>query len=279
VTCRQLPILFILLMSFLLPAHGEEGLFMQTVRLSHQRADNIVPLIRGLLPEGAAIEGRGDTVVIRARKADLPALAELVAELDTPLHQFEILVSTNPDVLRKKLPAPPPPPPPPEAGDNERITIRKPADREPGIRTYRTRGRKRAPDTYAVQVVENRWAMIRTGKAVPVASRQRNPDGTVTEVIEYRQLNSGLRLKPQLVGGKILLEIAPFEETESRRGGGRLQRHGAATTIAVQPGKWIAIGATSGTPRQVSSGKVYGTRREQPDDYDLFLRVDVIPGT
>ncbi len=278
-TLRRLPVLIFLLMAFALPANGEERLYVQTMRLTHQSADNIVPLVRGLLPKGAAIEGRGDTVVIRARKADLPALADLVAQLDTPLHQFEILVSTNPDVLRENLPAPPPPPSPSVAPSNDRITIRKPTDREPGIRTYRTRGRKLAPDTYAVQVVENRWAVIRTGKAVPVTSRQRNPDGTVTEVIEYRQLDSGLRLRPRLVGGKVLLEIEPFDETESRRGGGRLQRRGATTTVAVPPGEWIAIGAVSGTPRQRPAGKVYGTRRDHPDDYDLFVRVDVIPGT
>ncbi len=275
---KPLRLLCLLCLLLALPANAEEGLFMQTVRLSHQSADNIVPLVRGLLPKGAAIEGRGDTVVIRARKAELPALVELVAQLDTPLHQFEILVSTNPDVLRENLPAPPPPSPPAEPSD-DRITIRKPADREPGIRTYRTRGRKLAPDTYAVQVVENRWAVIRTGKAIPVASRQRNPDGTVTEIIEYRQLNSGLRLKPQLVGGKVLLEIVPFDESESRAGGGRLQRRGAATTVAVRPGEWIAIGAVSGTPRPRPAGKVYGTRRDHPDDYDLFVRIDVIPGT
>lgn len=278
-TGKPMLILAALLLALALPAQGEERLFMQTVRLSHQSADNIVTLMRGLLPAGAAIEGQGDTVVIRARKADLPSLVELVAQLDTPLHQFEIRVSTNPDVLRENLPAPPPPPPEAAQAEDDRIAIRKPADREPGIRTYRTRGRKLAPDTYTVQVLENRWATIRTGKAIPVASRQRNPDGTVTEVIEYRQLNSGLRLKPQLIGGKVLIAIVPFDESESRAGGGRLQQHGAATTVAVQPGEWIAIGAVSGSPRRIESGKVYGTRRAHPDDYDLFLRVDVIPGT
>ncbi len=253
-----------------------EPLSMQTVRLTHQPAENVLPLVQGVLPPGAAVEGRGDTIVIRARKADLPALVELVADLDTPLHQFEILVSTDPDVLQENLPKPPPPP---EAKTRyeERIRITKSGESRSSVKTYRTHGRKLAPGTYAIRVLEGKWATIKTGKTIPVASRRVNPDGTVTESIEYRQLNSGLRLKPRLVGGRIVMEIQPFDETESRTGGGRLQQHMASTTVAVTPGEWVALGAISGQPRRITQGKVYRTHREQPDDYDLFVKTEIVP--
>ncbi len=271
------PLILALLFALALPLAAAEKLYMQTIRLNHQPAENVLPLVRGLLPPGAAIEGRGDTVVIRARKGDLERLAELVAELDTPLHQFEIVVSLDPQVLRDNLPKPPPPP---EAavGYEERIKITKSGEPRSSIKTYRTRGRELAPNTYVVRVIEGKWATIKTGKSIPVGSRHVNPDGTVTESIEYRQLNSGLRVKPQLVGGKVLLEVVPFDETESSGGGGRPNSRGAATTASVNPGEWIALGAVSGQPRKVTAGKVYGTRRNRPDDYDLFLRVDIVPG-
>ncbi|HEB67623.1 MAG TPA: hypothetical protein ENI93_06730 [Gammaproteobacteria bacterium] len=257
-------------------AMSAEALTVQTVRLSHQPAENILPLVRGVLPPGAAVEGQGDTIVIRARKADLPALAELVAELDTPLHQFEILVSLDPAVLQSNLPKPPPAPEADTAYE-DRIRITKSGEPRSSVKTYRTRGRKLAPQTYAVRVLEGKWATIKTGKSIPVGSRRVNPDGTVTESIEYRQLDSGLRIRPRLVGGKVVLDIQPFDETESRSGGGRLQQHMASTTVSVAPGEWIALGAVSGQPRPVTRGKVYGTHREHPDDYDLFVKVDVVP--
>ena len=257
-------------------ALAAEGLFVQTVRLTHQPAENILPLVQGMLPPGAAVEGRGDTIVIRARKADLPALAELVADLDTPLHQFEILVSVDPAVLKENLPQPLPPPES-ETDYEERIRITKSGEPRSSVKTYRTHGRKLAPGTYAIRVLEGKWATIKTGKTIPVASRRVNPDGTVTESIEYRQLNRGLRLKPQLVGGKIVLAVQPFDETESRTGGGQLEHHMASTTVAVVPGEWVALGAVSGQPRPVTRGKVYSTHRQHPDDYDLFVKVEVVP--
>ena len=253
-----------------------EPLAVQSVRLTHQPAENILPLMRGVLMPDAAIEGKGDTIVIRARKSDLPALVERVAALDTPLHQFEILVSVDPAVLKENLPRLPPSPEA-ETGYEERIRITRPGEPRTSIKTYRTHGRKLAPGTYTLRVLEDKWATIKTGKTIPVANRRLNPDGTVTETIEYRQLNRGLRLKPQLVGGKIILAIQPFDESESRSGGGQLQHHMASTTVAVTPGEWVALGAVSGQPRQIGRDKIASTHREHPDDYDLFVKVEVVP--
>ena len=269
-------VLLVMLFTFGRAVGAAEPLAVQSVRLTHQPAENILPLMRGVLMPGAAIEGKGDAIVIRARKSDLPALVELVASLDTPLHQFEILVSVDPAVLKENLPTLPPSPEA-ETGYEERIRITRPGEPRTSIKTYRTHGRKLAPGTYAIRVLEDKWAVIKTGKTIPVASRRLNPDGTVTESIEYRQLNRGLRLKPQLVGGKIVLAIQPFDETESRSGGGQLQQHMASTTVAVSPGEWVALGAVSGQPRRIARGKIASTRRELPDDYDLFVKVEVVP--
>lgn len=190
---------------------------------------------------------------------------------------MQITVSVDPGVLQQT-------PTPPATVDNDtdadaddKIAIEKTPPQT--TRTWRTEGRQIAPGTQTIQVLEKNWAMIKTGQAVPVVSRTRNPDGTVTETITYRQLNRGLRIRPELNGQTVILEVQPFYEAESRSGGGRQVYFQAATTIRARLGQWLALAASSGKPlsRNAADQKSYRTKRQTGQDTALYLKIDLTP--
>lgn len=269
----------VLLLAALVPpgptALAAATLQVHTLQLQYQRAAEIIPLVQPFLPEHGVITGEGQELMIRTTPANLQEIEKLVRQLDTPLRQLQITVSVNPPGPQQNLPRNPATADVP-AADGERPA---PAGASGVIRQYRTEGRQLAPGMQTIQVLEKNWAMIKTGQAVPVVSRTRNPDGTVTETITYQQLNQGLRLRPELVGDKVILEVQPFYEAESRSGGGRQVYFKAATTVQARLGQWLALASSSGrllASEQITQ-KSYRTQRHHETDTALYIRIDLAP--
>ncbi len=259
------------------PATGAEAIRVETLHLQYKAASEIIPLIEPFLPDQAVIKGDGQQILVKTTPSNLKEIEKLINQLDTPLRQLQITVSVDPGVLQHGPIAPANVDNSADTGTDNRITIEKPAP--PTTRTWRTEGRQIAPGTQTIQVLEKNWAMIRTGQAVPVVSRTRNPDGTVTETITYQQLNRGLRIRPELRGQTVVLEVQPFYEAESRRGGGRQIYFQAATTVRARLGQWLALAASSGKPltRNAAEQQSYRTERQTGQDTALYLKIDLVP--
>ena len=126
-------------------------------------------------------------------------------------------------------------------------------------------------------MLEDKWATIKTGQAVPQVERRRNADGTVTETIEYRQVNSGFHIKPRLKGDKVLLDISAFGETDSPQGGGRFKNYQTTSTMETRVGYWTTLSAITGEPVYDTKNKTYSTGNRSRTHRSIYLKVDVIP--
>lgn len=217
----------------------------KAVHLHHITAEQLVPLITPALPAGAEISGSLNQVVIVAPPDRLPEIETLVANLDTPLHDLVISVSLDARVLKQNA----------------------------GARTYfLPRDHVAAPGIHEVRVQEGRWATLRTGRAVPRVERTTNPDGTVTETVQYDRINSGLRIRPELRGDRVQLTVQPFRERK-RTDGSTFLAHDHPVPVTVPLGQWIALGTTSGNATRHGSGNPPSSGRE----YEVFIKLNVTP--
>lgn len=248
----------------------------ESIRLHHKSATDMISLIKPFLSKEAITSEDGSLIVIKTSPANMKEIKKIISSFDTPVHQMEISLSYNPEVLKEnqvsktRISVNP---------DNTQTTIRinKPGETSDKTQYYRTKGRQVESDLYSLKVLEDKWATIRTGHAVPQATRRRNADGTVTESIEYRQVNSGFHVKPKLNGSKVTLNVSAFGETSSPQGGGQFDNYQTTSTIETQVGYWISLSAINGEPIYDKNNKTYRTDNRSNTHRRIFLKVDIIP--
>ena len=246
---------------------------LETLKLEHKPAGDIIPLIEAFLPENAVVSGEGYKITLKTTAENIPKIKQLIADLDKPLQQLQISVSLNPVVLQQGTTAPsstaaspnqqPPASPAITASDTTRI--------------YNTRGRYVTGEIQVVQVLPDHWSIIRTGQATPVTKRTRNPDGTVTESIRYQQINQGLRICPQLAGEEVILSIQPFYQAASQSGSGQEIYYKSQQQTKAWLGSWISIDATTGRRTEPEDNTSPQNRASAATTSLLYLKVDKTP--
>jgi hypothetical protein len=219
----------------------------KAIHLHHLTVDELIPLVKPALPPETEISGNLNQVVVIAPAANMPQLESLIADLDTPLHEMAVTVSLDASVLNNQ-------------------------PKQPDY--FLPRDHIAAPDTQEVRVQEGRWAVIHTGRALPEVSRTVNPDGTVTESIHYRKINSGLKIRPELRGTVANLLVQPFQEMK-RQDGSTFLAYGNPVPVTARLGEWLALGTTSGNPTRIrqSNSNTNPPQRE----YEIYIRLNVIP--
>jgi len=248
----------------------------ESIRLHHKSVVDMIPLVKPFLAKDAITSSDGSLIVIKTTPANMKEIKDIVARFDTPVHQMEISLSYNPQVLKENQVAKQKTPVNLQ-GAKATIQINKPGENKNNTQYYRTEGRQVESDLYTLKVLEDKWATVRTGHAVPQVQRRKNNDGTVTESIEYKQVNSGFHVKPKLKGSKVVLNISAFGETESQKGGGQFKNYQTTSTIETQIGYWTTLSAISGEPIYTQKNKAYRTDNRSNTHRPIFLKVNIIP--
>ena len=267
----------ITLLLLLLVQTVQAGMVVDSVRLHHKSSSDIIPLVKPFLVKDATISGDESMVFIKTTPTNMKEVKELISGFDTPVHQLEISLSYNSEVLKennikidKKSMSE-------SAGTKANIRIYKPGEDQNKDQYYTTKGRQVESDLYTLQVLEDKWATIKTGQAVPQVKRRRNADGTVTESIEYRQVNSGFHIKPKLKGDKVILDVSAFGESDSPQGGGRFKNYQTTSTLQTQVGYWTTLSAITGEPVYDKKNKHYSTGNRASTHRSIYLKVDILP--
>jgi hypothetical protein len=248
-----------------------ETMQLETIKLQHKPAEDIIPLIEPLLPKNAVISGEGYKIILKTTAENLPQVKQLIAELDIPLRQLQIAVSLDPVVLQQHttLPA--------YSTDitGKEKTSPAPTAQSDAIQIYKTQGQQATTGLQVIQVLQDRWTMIRTGQSIPVMNRVRNPDGTITESISYQQVNQGLRIRPHLAGKEVVLGVQPFYEAASQSDTGRQLYYKQERQTKTRLGTWISIDTTTGNPIQAVNNKAQQNPTAPGASSLIYIRVDV----
>jgi hypothetical protein len=223
---------------------------VEVIPLNYRAAEEIIPIIRPLLPPQGSVSGLNNKLIVRTTPENLAQIKQVLASIDAAPRRLLISVSQDADLQRSRrggqisgrV----------EIGDN--VTIGKPGRPTPpgasvsvdGARAKVYSGEEQQSNRISqqVQVLEGNRALIRVGQSVPVRSRQYvdTPQGRrIVDTTEYQDVDTGFYVVPRVSGDRVTLEI--FTAADSLRspatGAANIQR--VQTVVSGRLGEWIEL--------------------------------------
>lgn len=262
---------------------------MEVVPLRHRLINDVLPTLQPLVVEGGSVTGLGDQLVIHTTPANLAAIKEVLAAIDTRQHNLRITVrqdvhghtQTRANSLSARLnqgdvgagiggPG---------GGPGASLHYGDGADGV-AIESYATHTRDDSANTHFVNAIEGSPAFIGGGQSVPTGQRvaELTPYGAhVRATLEYRNVGAGFYVTPRVAGDEVTLEISPYADRVDRNGGGVIDQHGLNTVVRGRVGEWIALGGASAASTSDGNRELYATDRAHSDVYDVWVKVEVQP--
>lgn len=250
---------------------------VEVVQLRYRTAEQVIPTLRPLLEPGGGLSGMQSTVVIRASRANIAQLKQVIAALDTVPRR--LLISVRQDAAGAFA----------ERGagasgtiasGNARIGINEPPRAQSGVAVGVYERHTTAADrmTSQVQALEGSPAYISTGQSAPVRSTVVSPapggGSVVQSTTTFQTAASGFYVTPRLSGDRVTLEIAPQRAVPGPHGTVSYQQ--VVTTAVGQLGEWIELGRIAQSAAGTQSGVLYGASGAGSGGTSVWVRVDEI---
>jgi len=257
---------------------------MELIELQHRPASELIPLLEPLLPQQAALTGRGFQLVVRAPKADIARIRKLVAQLDSAPRDLLVTVfqGSERDLQRSDA----------ALGLSYRrggvaAGLGTAADGQAGaggadgaaadLSLAHTRRRSTDEPVQRLRVREGATAYIETGRSIPYFSGgiwQQGGDTWVQPGIQYKDTATGFYVRPLVRGDRVVVDISPYREALAPGDGGVIDTRRASSRVTGRLGEWMELGG-SRTQRRTAS-RSYGavTSTRERGDSRLWIRVD-----
>lgn len=245
----------------------QDTLSAQTIQLNYRQAEDVMPLIKPFLHPQGVMTGQGYKILLKTSDKNYRDLLQFVAEIDVSQRQLRVSVTLDSEMVMR------------ENQSQHGVTVDNSDDRilaDMAVQQHSTGRRDKSALTQQVQVLEGKWANIKTGESVPIGKRTRNPDGTTTESVTYKAVNSGFQVLPRISGEQVNLFIRPQMDSQHREGGGRIQTRSAETTLTGALNKWILIGGASEASINQPGSRVYSTEKRKKPHNQIFVKVEII---
>lgn len=260
---------------------------LDIIPLKHRTPDQVMPVLRPLVGDSAALSGGNNSIFIRGDAATRAAVKQAIDAIDTPLRSLVISVRhDNDDTLGRDgvavsgdVRAGGVGVAVPDRGeDGARIEARG-GDSRVSTRVWSTRGSATDRLSQRVQVVEGGTAYIQVGTSTPIpfVHSAVGPGGAVVaQGVQYRDISSGFYAQPRVNGDLVTLDISPQKESLSDTQYGEVRTARLVSTLRGHLGEWMELGS-SGHDEQVTRQGVtrYGTR-DTESQRRVWVKVDVV---
>lgn len=280
----------IVLLVFLLAWLGSAGAQqLEIITLKFRTAEQVLPQLRPLLAQGAALTGAGNKLFVRTSSHNLADIRRVIDELDREPRRLMISVrhggERQQDARGAGVSGDVP------FGGNVRILSSGRGDSRTGtmeirrgdgaIRGNAYEARTASADDVGqkVQTIEGSRAWINVGRSLPLPVRQAvvTPAGVVVhEAVVYRDVGTGFYAEPRLSGDRVTIEISPTHDTPGALPGSANVQH-LSTTVSGRLGEWIELGGSAQTVADDRSGALSYSSRSASDDRRIWLRVEELP--
>jgi hypothetical protein len=251
---------------------------VEVIPLKYRTAEQIIPTVRPLVEPGGAVSGMQNTLVIRASRANIEQLRQVVATLDRMPRRLLISVrqdsggSFEASGARASGTV--------SSGD-VRVGVNEPPRRDSGVSVsaYDSRATRDSSMTSQVQALEGRPAYISAGQSVPVQGRvvTQTPSGTIVQnTTTYQNVSSGFYVIPRVSGDRVFLDIAPQSASPGRTGPGSANYQQIVTTASGRLGEWFALGGIDQAATRSQSGVLQGSSGTRVGTSSVWVKVDEI---
>ncbi len=253
---------------------------LETIPLRHRMAEDLLPILLPLVPQGSFITGTGDMLFVRADEATLGQLREAVASLDRAPRQLLITVGQRMNAqgggtsVRGSGTI--------GAGDVQ-VGVNRPPAADAGGQVV-VRGGTAGNDTHnvaSVRALEGYETYVALGQSRPFTSTTVTSGGhyppVVTQSTGFRDVQTGFYATPRLSGDRVTLEISPRQQrlTGDVRNA-PVATGSVATTVSGRLGEWMQLGGSVDDAATSSTGlATWGTRSELTQ-YSAWVKVDEV---
>src|SRR5262245_12914799 len=251
---------------------------VEIIQLKYRTAAELIPILRPLVEPGGAVSGMQNTLVIRAGRANIAQLREVLETLDrTPRR---LLISVRQDAggsfEQRGVGASGT-----VASGDARVSVNEPPRRESGVTigAFDSSGSRNASMATQVQALEGSPALISIGQSMPVQTTvvTPTPGGTVVQrTTGFQNTGSGVYVIPRLSGDRVFLDITQAASSPGRQVAGAAEVQQISTTASGRLGEWFPLGGVDQSATRAQSGTLYGASGARASSSSVWVKVDEI---
>jgi len=254
---------------------------LETIQLKFRMAEDLLPILQPLVPQGSVITGTGDVLFVRADAATLSHIREAVASLDRAPRQLLITVGqvTNAQGSGTSVRGSG------TLGSGDlQVGVNRPPQASTGGQVV-VRGGTTSDDVRnvsSVRALEGFETYVSLGQSRPFTSTtvtggERFPP-VVSQSTEFRDVQTGFYATPRVSGDRVTLEISSRQQRLTGSGRNAPVATGAiTTTVTGRLGEWIQVGGAVNDATGASSGIVTWGTRSDTTQYSAWVKVDEVP--
>ena len=250
------------------------------IELHHRPAEEIIPVIAPLLDPTDGVSGQGFTLFVNTAPENVPRVREVVAHLDRAARQLVITVVQGEHAL-ETLSA---------LAVSGRVTIgdgvtvgvgnggARSGDDHIRVDARHNQQARHVSDIQRVLVQDGNTATIVVGLSEPVVMGSPHHKGmTHHQIVEYRQLVTGVQVTPRVSGNRVTLDIDARRERPSGDGNPAVQTQQILTQVQGHLNEWIDLGAILSETTRKERGIVHDASESESSRRHVFVRVDSAP--
>jgi type II secretory pathway component GspD/PulD (secretin) len=265
-----------------------EELELEVITLNYRTAQDVLPIVQPFVNQrGGTVSGMRNQLIVRATRANLAEVRQILASIDTLLRRLMVTVkqdtgltaiqhsaelSGNAAIGNAQVNVPP------TSRDGRGLVVaRQQGDNSVRARAQSNESRGNENNVQQMQVVEGSQAFIRVGQSVPVPEQTvvTNPQGTqLMETVQFRDINSGFYVKPRVSGDLVTLEVSPQRETAAVGGSVNTQR--VSSVVSGRLGEWIELGGIVQNRMQQNSEITSRDSERNVDQRNIYIKVEEI---
>ncbi len=279
---------FIIVLLFALAAHAQQTV-LEVIDLKYRSADQIVPMLKPLLAPGGTISSLQNRVILRTTPQNMAELKKVLDAVDTlPKrllisvrqvavgagldNEAEVSGSIGTGDVRATAPGS-------RSQQGGTVVIRK-GDNVVKGRVSSSQSASTDRGVQTVQVLEGNEATIRVGQSVPIRNQNvvQTPQGPrISQSVEYRDADTGFRVRPRVNGDRVTLEISSRRDALVDPGSQTFNVQRVDTVVSGKLGDWMEIGGVDQRRVQTDVGTISRHSGSFSDDRKVFLKVDLLP--
>jgi type II secretory pathway component GspD/PulD (secretin) len=269
---------FIGVMLVVAPAARAQSL--ATIPLHYRTAEDLLPILQPLVPQGAVITGTGDTLLVRADAATLEQLRAAVASLDHAPRQLLITVGqlTSADgsgtSVRGSGAI--------GSGDVQVGVNRPPATSAGGQVVVRSgTASDHIRNVSSVQALEGYETYVSLGQSRPFTSTAVTGGvyypPVVSQSTGFRDVQTGFYATPRVSGDRVTLDISSRQQRLTSASSNAPVTTGSVnTTVTGKLGEWLQIGGSTNSAGGSNSGLVTWGTRADLTQYSAWVKVEEV---
>jgi Bacterial type II and III secretion system protein/Bacterial type II/III secretion system short domain len=278
----------LLILGYLLIGYAQETV-LEVIDLKYRSADQIVPMLKPLLAPGGTISSLQNRVIVRTTPQNLAELHKVLDAVDTmpkrlvisvrqeaagtgTASEAEVSGSIGTGDARVTVPGS-------RNRPGDTVVIRK-GDNVVRGRVLSSQSATTNRGVQTVQVLEGNEATIRIGQSVPIRSQSviQTPQGAqISQSVEYRDADTGFRVRPRVRGDQVTLEISTRSDAPANPNSQTLNIQRVDTVVSGRLGEWMEIGGIEQSRTQTDNGTISRRSGSASDDRKVFLKVEQMP--